>query len=101
MQSFMRNKGLCRNGDSTLVVVGPIAVGGGADPRGSPNRLINLRIRCQRGLDAGEMVEYGAAPIRTEAPVAQLDRALPSEGRGREFESRRVRQFSPKRKAFS
>ena len=28
-----------------------------------------------------------------EAPVAQLDRALPSEGRGREFESRRVRQF--------
>jgi hypothetical protein len=27
-----------------------------------------------------------------EAPVAQLDRALPSEGRGREFESRRVRQ---------
>ena len=25
-------------------------------------------------------------------PVAQLDRALPSEGRGREFESRRVRQ---------
>src|SRR5437764_15277069 len=26
------------------------------------------------------------------APVAQLDRALPSEGRGREFESRRVRQ---------
>ncbi len=29
----------------------------------------------------------------TRAPVAQLDRALPSEGRGREFESRRVRQF--------
>jgi hypothetical protein len=27
------------------------------------------------------------------APVAQLDRALPSEGRGRAFESRRVRQF--------
>src|SRR2546426_2855079 len=25
------------------------------------------------------------------APVAQLDRALPSEGRGREFESRRAR----------
>ena len=29
------------------------------------------------------------------APVAQLDRALPSEGRGRGFESRRVRQFLP------
>jgi hypothetical protein len=27
-------------------------------------------------------------------PLAQLDRALPSEGRGREFESRRVRQIS-------
>jgi hypothetical protein len=29
------------------------------------------------------------------APVAQLDRALPSEGRGREFESRRVRHTLP------
>ena len=28
------------------------------------------------------------------APVAQLDRALPSEGRGHRFESCRVRQFS-------
>ncbi len=27
------------------------------------------------------------------APVAQLDRALPSEGRGQRFESSRVRQF--------
>ena len=26
-------------------------------------------------------------------PVAQLDRALPSEGKGRTFESSRVRQF--------
>jgi hypothetical protein len=32
-----------------------------------------------------------STPLR--APVAQLDRALPSEGRGREFESRRVRQY--------
>jgi hypothetical protein len=32
----------------------------------------------------------GAAP----APVAQLDRALPSEGRGQRFESSRVRQLS-------
>ena len=31
------------------------------------------------------------------APVAQLDRALPSEGRGREFESRRVRHFGIRR----
>jgi hypothetical protein len=28
-----------------------------------------------------------------EAPVAQLDRALPSEGKGHTFESCRVRQF--------
>src|SRR5665213_2142756 len=30
---------------------------------------------------------------RQRGPVAQLDRALPSEGRGRTFESYRVRQF--------
>ena len=30
-----------------------------------------------------------------DAPVAQLDRALPSEGRGHRFESCRVRQFFP------
>lgn len=30
------------------------------------------------------------------APVAQLDRALPSGGRGREFESRRVRHLLAK-----
>jgi hypothetical protein len=34
-----------------------------------------------------------SAMVRRAGPVAQLDRALPSEGRGREFESRRVRQF--------
>ena len=34
-----------------------------------------------------------ASAARGQAPVAQLDRALPSEGRGREFESRRVRHF--------
>src|SRR5262249_59073969 len=33
-------------------------------------------------------------------PVAQLDRALPSEGRGREFESRRVRQLRTKPRNF-
>ena len=35
---------------------------------------------------------HRANPRFRPAPVAQLDRALPSEGRGREFESRRVRQ---------
>ena len=33
--------------------------------------------------------------VRRAGPVAQLDRALPSEGRGREFESRRVRHQFP------
>jgi hypothetical protein len=32
------------------------------------------------------------ALLRAKAPVAQLDRALPSEGRGHRFESCRVRQ---------
>ena len=42
--------------------------------------------------------QEGSLPRRPElscghrGPVAQLDRALPSEGRGHEFESRRVRQ---------
>ena len=36
---------------------------------------------------------YPSLRLGHRAPVAQLDRALPSEGRGREFESRRVRQF--------
>ena len=35
-----------------------------------------------------------------QAPVAQLDRALPSEGRGHKFESCRVRQF-PRYKPLS
>ena len=37
-----------------------------------------------------------ASPLtrfRSEAPVAQLDRALPSEGRGQGFESLRVRHL--------
>src|SRR5262249_13231306 len=34
------------------------------------------------------------------APVAQLDRALPSEGRGREFEARRVRHSLVAKAAF-
>ncbi len=33
-------------------------------------------------------------PHIPDAPLAQLDRALPSEGRGQRFESSRVRQTS-------
>ena len=36
---------------------------------------------------------FGLMPVWSSAPVAQLDRALPSEGRGRGFESLRVHQF--------
>ncbi len=35
----------------------------------------------------------GWSIIQGIAPVAQLDRVLPSEGKGREFESRQARQF--------
>jgi hypothetical protein len=41
-------------------------------------------------MDARGPDEYHGARV---APVAQLDRVLPSEGRGRGFESRQVRHF--------
>ena len=41
-------------------------------------------------MDARRPDEYHGARV---APVAQLDRVLPSEGRGRGFESRQVRHF--------
>ena len=52
-------------------------------------------------IPAWEGAEYVAAlrPLRYQqrnAPVAQLDRALPSEGRGQRFESSRARHFGPK-----
>ena len=49
------------------------------------------------------MQKYGVAVDRVssyiprDAPVAQLDRALPSEGRGQRFESSRARQLSFRR----
>jgi hypothetical protein len=51
--------------------------------------LPNLLARLAAGLYPVSLRSRG--PWR--APVAQLDRALPSEGRGREFESRRVRHL--------
>ncbi len=40
-------------------------------------------------------MEYQVRPgsTRREAPIAQLDRALPSEGKGQRFESSWVRHF--------
>src|SRR5262249_29750976 len=47
-----------------------------------------LGLRCRLG--GGIYPFFGPSKL-CAAPVAQLDRALPYEGRGREFESRRVR----------
>ncbi len=41
-----------------------------------------------------EPVNYCKPVAKASAPVAQLDRVLPSEGRGHRFESCRVRHFS-------
>ncbi len=56
---------------------------GGRRSGASPTR----RALAGRSVERHPAIKYR----RPNAPVAQLDRALPSEGRGREFESRRVR----------
>jgi hypothetical protein len=43
---------------------------------------------------AAAAFRYLGGVARQLAPVAQLDRALPSEGRGQGFESLRARQIS-------
>ncbi len=52
---------------------------------GQAHRLADFHLPVPMGFDMDEPV----------APVAQLDRAPPSEGGGQRFESSRVRQFSP------
>ncbi len=46
-------------------------------------------------MPTGDRTTDGSCDNSRHAPVAQLDRVLPSEGRGRGFESRRARQFLP------
>ena len=46
------------------------------------------------GMAIGVRRRHRLGSRRLEAPVAQLDRALPSEGRGQGFESLRVRQIA-------
>lgn len=63
------------------------------------------RQRCWFGLPMRCAVGRGTGSFQAAlAPVAQLDRALPSGGRGREFESSRARHFfrtwSPSRAAL-
>ena len=63
--------------------------------RGTFSSPEHLKAHCRRPrFTLGSALPRGAntAPPAT-APVAQLDRALPSEGRGRTFESCRVRQI--------
>ena len=75
----------------------------GSSARGEPGFPAGGRTRpghgqgnCARPV-AGVSLQRcdGAAIDVHSAPVAQLDRALPSEGRGRGFESRRVRHSFP------
>ena len=56
---------------------------------GSTGRCVAERLRSLRS----------SAVNRPRAPVAQLDRVLPSEGRGRTFESCRARQLSVRNSA--
>ena len=84
---------------------------------GLPPATVGFAKRITRGRSATSVLpcftaipgmSYGARRSRQatrkpdfrQAPVAQLDRALPSEGRGREFESRRVRQKSRRNLPF-
>ena len=50
----------------------------------------------QMEIDRGGRKRYG---MRHHAPLAQLDRALPSEGRGQTFESSGVHQIKYRQQA--
>ena len=67
---------------NTTAEVDALVVGAGALPR-SFRLTVSADCDCTRPLRAIDAVS---------APVAQLDRALPSEGKGHTFESCRVRQ---------
>ena len=56
-------------------------------------RIRSRQVRCDRrvGSDDAEISQGGLSRIVNFAPVAQLDRVLPSEGRGHWFESSRAR----------
>ena len=59
-----------------------------------PHDFISSQWNGPRQVVLKPSIGYGPAPIDSlDAPVAQLDRALPSEGRGHRFESCRVRQL--------
>src|SRR5215813_13750670 len=57
----------------------------------SPSRRRRSATQLRRDSSTCMPLSRSLVETLAPAPVAQLDRALPSEGRGREFESRRVR----------
>src|SRR3989338_1847764 len=59
--------------------------GGGSSASGRPGKTGQPAALADRSAGAGTVGYF--------APVAQLDRALPSEGRGSEFDSRRAHRF--------
>ena len=58
------------------------------DARSAPGTRERLAGLTGAGVAAPDAFRY----LRADAPVAQLDRALPSEGKGQRFESPRARQ---------
>ena len=74
---------------------GSLAPRGGRRPSVFPPRKQKLPNPLRRAPALASLRPFsrGATPRFTDAPVAQLDRALPSEGRGRGFESLRVHQY--------
>ena len=67
---------------------------GGLGARPVPDiQAPRLAVRRAGAAGASRIAERSrSGNLHAAAPVAQLDRVLPSEGRGREFESRRARQ---------
>src|SRR3569833_1777572 len=74
------------------------SLGGGIESGDYKESHPDRKGRCARRIDATWQKGYAS---RLLAPVAQLDRVLPSKGRGRAFESRRARQFSRSPIGFS
>jgi hypothetical protein len=76
----------------------------GKSSRHNPGTLGTLPFLREGGAPSNRAAPFSARPLPISgqsaksglnAPVAQLDRALPSEGKGHTFESCRVRQIDP------
>src|SRR5262249_52911213 len=84
-RSFAQFKSLAGRGPANRLAIAFAALRAAAAEKGPRTTPLSRPSRnCRPGGD--RLMTY------LRAPLAQLDRALPSEGRGREFESRRARQ---------